>query len=206
MKRISLGFDLRVRPSFHEKTSSHIEQRLVPGISNPMSADPSVWPQSAEVASLWNELRSEFTNPLHLARSLDLLRESSSKLGVAASALVPVSLTTLQTNIIALIKRFGTGFFEDQPDEETLVSLGWQLRGFDVVDLQGLISGLKGCGYAGPSRALLHSHFAASLNDMGLFNEWSSASMFAEFRGLEIREHAPFIVVGLLTHDLVNYV
>ncbi len=203
MKRISLGFDLRINPSFHEEISSQIGQRLVPERSSPISADPNVWPQPEEVASLWHGVLREFSNPLNLARSLDLLRDASGQRGGSA-ALIPLSLTSFQTNIIALVERFGTGYFDDQPSEEALLSKGWQFRGFDVVDLDGLISGLKGCGYAESTRPQLRSHFGASLNDLGLFDDWSAASEFAEVRGLEIREHAPFIVVGILTHDPVD--
>lgn len=204
MKRISLGFDLRVDPDLCEKTSSQIGQRLVPEISNPISADPNVWPQPEEVASLWHGLLPEFSNPLNLAKSLDSLRDASGQRGVSSAALVPVSLTSFQTNIIALVERFGTGYFEDQPSEEALLSQGWQFRGFDIVDFDGLISGLKGCGYADSTRSQLSSHFGASLNGLGLFDDWAAASAFAEVRELEIREHAPFIVVGILTHDRVN--
>ena len=77
----------------------------------------------------------------------------------------------------------------------------WQFRGFDVVDLDGLISGLKGCGYVEPAWSQLRNYFAASLNEIGLFSDLSVASQFTEVRGLQIRDHAPFVVVSVLAYD-----
>lgn len=117
------------------------------------------------------------------------------------SGLWPVCVTIYEANVIALIKRYGLGYFENQTDEEALLSLGWRFMGFDVVDLDGLISGLKGCGYVEPAWSQLRNYFANSLNEVGLFNDLSVASQFAEVRGLQIRDHAPFVVAGVLTHD-----
>ena len=200
MKRVSLGFDLRVDPNFHREVSSQIGQRLVPEISDPISADPNVWPQPPGVASLWQGALPEFSNPLNLARSLALLRDASDERAVSVTAATPVCLTSFQTNIVALVERFGTGYFDDQTDEKELLSQGWQFMGFDVVDLDGLISGLKGCGYAESSRSQLRSHFGASLNNLGLFTQWEVAARFAEVRGLQMRKHSPFVVVGVFVH------
>ena len=65
------------------------------------------------------------------------------------------------------------------------------------MDLDGLISGLKGCGYIEPIRSQLRDYFGSSLNELGLFDNLLAASQFAEVRALEIRAHAPFVVTGL---------
>jgi hypothetical protein len=66
--------------------------------------------------------------------------------------------------------------------------------GLDVLDLDGLISGLKGCGYVEPKWSQLRSYFGDALNEFALFKEHSTASQFADVRGSEIRKHAPFVV------------
>jgi hypothetical protein len=86
-------------------------------------------------------------------------------------------------------------------EEDDLRSNGWQFMGFDVVDLYGLVSGLKGCGYVEPTWSQLRAHFGSYLNELGLFTEWTAAARFAEVRGLQIREHAPFAVIGILVHS-----
>jgi hypothetical protein len=102
---------------------------------------------------------------------------------------------------ITLNKRFGPRYFDDRHVEEDLLSKGWAFRGFDAVDLDGLISGLKDCDYSEPTWSQLRRHYGDQLNDDGLFFDAMVASHFAEARGLEIRQHAPFVVVGILTND-----
>jgi hypothetical protein len=60
------------------------------------------------------------------------------------------------------------------------------------------------CGYAEPLWSKLRDHFAVSLNEVGLFTSASFASQFAEVRGLEIPNHAPFVAVGILTRESVG--
>jgi hypothetical protein len=105
---------------------------------------------------------------------------------------------------LALVRRYGPGYFDNRTEDEELLAEGWQFMGFDVLDLDGLISGLKGCEYVEPIWSQLRSHFAGSLNKMGLLADLSVASQFAEVRGLEIREHAPFVVAGVFTHRPVR--
>jgi hypothetical protein len=141
-----------------------------------------------------------FSNPLNLARSLDLLVDASSGQGISVANVWPVCVTGHQTDTIALVERYGPGYFDDAVEEDKLTSNGWQFMGFDVVDLDGLISGLKGCGYTEPTWSQLRAHFGGYLNELGLFTEWTIAARFAEVRGLQIRQHAPFAVVGILVN------
>jgi hypothetical protein len=200
-KRVSLGFDLRVNPALQGENSSQVNQRLVPELRSPVSADPSVWLTTEEIRSLSLGVLPDFSNPLHLSKSIELLRDACQSRGVLTTGLCPICVTSYETDLIALIKRYGPGYFETRAEEGQLLSQGWQLRGFDVVDLDGLISGLKGCGYVEPAWSQLRNYFGVSLNEIGLFSDLSVASQFAEVRGLQIRDHAPFVVVGVLTHD-----
>jgi hypothetical protein len=197
-KRVSIGFDLRMPPDF-EKEGVHPDQRLVPELANPVSADPSVWLRSEEMDSFMQEESRAFCNPLNLANEIGPLLDASRKLRNRTPELWPVCFTTSETITVALRGRFGSGYFESQEGEERLLSASWRLRGFDAVDLDGLISGLKGCGYAEPSWSQLREHFREGLNELGLFRDEGIASRFAEVRGLQIRDHSPFVVVGVLT-------
>jgi len=198
--RISLGFDLRIDPRLQVENPLQKDQNLVPEQRSPVSADAMVWRETDEIEALTEGMLPDFANPLHLARSIDLLIDACRKRGISTVGLWPVCITTLETNLIALTARFGSEYFDGQGEEE-LLTLGWHLLGFDVADLGGLISGLKGCGYKEPTWSQLRSRFASELNDVGLFRDCDMARRFAEVRGLEIREHAPFVVVGVTTKE-----
>jgi hypothetical protein len=197
-KRVSLGFDLRVDPESQRKNPAQRNQHLVPDLRSPISVDPAVWVETEEIESLTEGILPDFANPLHLAKSIDLLVDACDKRSISITGFWPVCLTSFESNVIALAQRFGAGYFSNPPREEELLSHGWQLVGFDVVDLGGLISGLKGCGYIEPSWSQLRSYFGSALNEVGLFNDYSVASQFAEVRGIQIQEHAPFVVAGVL--------
>jgi hypothetical protein len=198
--RVSFGFDLGVKPELQEWDSDWRRgQRLVPALANPVSADPSVWIESQEIEALWDGVVPDFGNPLGLAKRMDLLLDECRKRSIPTNGLVPVCITSAESNLIALADRFGPGYFEDRPEEEELLSAGWRLAGFDVVDLNGLISGLKGIGYVEPAWSQLRALFGGALNEVGLFGDYWTGSHFAEVRGLQIKAHAPFIVVAVLT-------
>ena len=199
-KRVSLGFDLRVNPDLQGEIPSQKSQRLTSGPQSPLSADPSVWLQPREIESLWVGGLPNFSNPLNLAKNLDLLVAASSRQAISIANAWPICVTGDQVNTIALDERYGPGYFDNGVEEGDLTSNGWQFMGFDVVDLYGLISGLKGCGYVEPTWSQLRGHFGSYLNELGLFTDWNVAARFAEVRGLQIREHAPFAVVGILVH------
>lgn len=203
-KRVNLGFDLRVNPEVQEENPSQLDQRLVPNLRSPISADPNVWVTTAEIESLSQGELPEFFNPLHLSSSLGHLIDTCQRKHASTIGLWPLSLTCYETNLLSLVRRYGPGYFDNPIEENELLAQGWQFKGFDVVDLEGLISGLKGCGYTEPMWSELRNRFANSLNEMGLFSEISTASQFAEVRGLEIRAHAPFVIVGVLTQKSVG--
>jgi hypothetical protein len=200
IKRVSLGYDLRVNPNLQKENPSQVNQHLVPGLHSPISADANVWGTTEEIESLTGQILPDHTNPLHLKESADLL-DACAKQGIATSGLWPVCFTALESTLMALRERFGPEYFDNLPKEESLLSRGWQFLGFDIVDLDGLISGLKGCGYVEPTWSQLRDYFGNALNKVGLFTDCSVASESAEVRGLQIREHAPFVVVGVLVKD-----
>ena len=203
-KRVSLGFDLRVNPDLQGENSWQMNQRLVPELPSPISADSNVWFATDEIESLTQGVLPDFCNPLYLAKSLELLVDACKQRDISTAGLLPVCVTSSETNVIALVERYGPGWFESQPTEEELQSRGWQLMGFDIVDLNGLISGLKGCGYVEPTWSQLRNYFGSALNEVGLFRDCLMAFQFADVRGLQIQEHAPFVVVGVLVQGYMH--
>jgi len=199
-KRVSFGFDLRVNPELQQWDDEvRQSQRLVPTLTSPVSADPAVWIEGGEIDSLLTGVVPDYANPLYLAKRIDLLLDECRKRSIPTSGLVSVCITSAETNLIALAAACGPGYFDSPLDEEELLSGGWKLAGFDVVDLNGLISGLKGIGYVEPTWSQLRGFFGGTLNELGLFGDCETASHFAAVRGLQITAHAPFIVVGVLT-------
>lgn len=201
--RVSLGFDLRIDPKTISENTSSDHSFLDPRRRSPISADPGVWPMYVAAAERWGGLLPDFLNPLYLAASLDGLVTAYKDQKYPLSDLYPVCITGDPAITISLNRKFGPGYFEDQIAEADLISAGWEFRGFDVVDLNGLISGLKDCDYSEPSWSQLRKYYGEHLNNEGLFSDAAVASRFAEVRGLEIRQHAPFVVVGILVHDRI---
>lgn len=201
-ERISLGYSLRSEEA-SEANRFPADQRLVDEIHSPVCADPNVWVEPYEIERLFAGRLPAFANPLGLSKSLNELIEACEERGLRASGLSPVCLTAYSTNVLALIEHYGPGYFEQGKSEDDLLRSGWQFVGFDVVDLRGLISGLKGCGYTEPSRSRLRESFGAELNVLGLFKGTFAADRFAELRGIEIKEHAPFTVLGVLRNRIL---
>lgn len=197
-KRVSVGFGLRVNPEKESANRYPENQHLVLRVHNPICADASVWVEDSEIEHLTEGVLPDFANPLHLAKSIDLLVEVCKKQRISTRGLWPVCITSSEANVIVLVEHFGHGYFDNQPTEEELLARGWKLMGFDIVDLRGMISGLKGCGYTEPTWSRLRNLFGEALNEVGLFSDSLAAFEFAQVRGAQIRAHAPFVVVGIL--------
>jgi hypothetical protein len=121
--------------------------------------------------------------------------------GIATVGFTSVCLTISGETAAALSEDHWADHFAVALREEDLLLRGWRFLGFDVAELNGLCSGLKGCGYKEPLWSQLRARFGGALNDVGLFSDATIASQFAGIRGLEIPSHAPFEVVGVLVHD-----
>lgn len=202
-----IGFDLRLDPESNLASleKGRKEQRFsddVPDIW--ISADPALLMHHEEVDKILQEEYPHANvislwNPMGLANELPVLISDCHARGVSTDGFIPLAITCRKTNFIAL----EPGALDALPTEEELVSDGWQLLGFDVLDIKdgGLISGLSGCGYKDSTKAAYKQWFGADLNKFGLFQSFSVAQCFAEVRGLGIPEHAPFVVVGVLSQN-----
>ncbi|HEX3942410.1 MAG TPA: hypothetical protein VHX11_13070 [Acidobacteriaceae bacterium] len=89
-KRISLGFDLRLNPQLQKENPLQRAQHLVPTLQNPISADPAVWLTPEECEPLWQGTFPSFSNPLHLAKNLEMLAEACVQRAISISGLCVV--------------------------------------------------------------------------------------------------------------------
>src|SRR5271169_3560210 len=118
IKRVSLGFDLRVNPDSQKENPSQVNQHLVAGLRSPISADSNVWVTTEEIESLAEQILPDYANPLHLTKSADLLVAACAKQGISTAGLWPVCITGLESNVMALRERFGSEYFDNPPKEE----------------------------------------------------------------------------------------
>jgi hypothetical protein len=162
-----------------------------------LSADPNIWPYAPGVAELLQDNIGSLSNPLGLAIDFDLLLENCKACRIDTNRTTGVALTCFEANLIALNDQYGTGWFNSTQTESELINCGWSLAGFDTLDLRGLISGLSGCGYKSTTKHELKAYFSKKINKTGLFSTNSWAEKFANVRGLQIPQHAPFIPVGV---------
>jgi hypothetical protein len=204
-KRVSCGFDLRVNADLQETDPRQWDQFLLGRDKRSLiSADTRVWSVPDDVDSLLQDSIRKFWNPLGLSKDLDMLLSACRELSIPVAGLLPVCLTVTEELVATLVKWSGPEYFDNAPSEDDLLSTGWRFLGLDVVELNGLTSGLKGIGYKEPSLSELRKRFGGALNEVGLFSDESIAAEFAKARGIEIPSHAPFDVVGILVHDPIS--
>lgn len=198
-KRISGGFDLRMRTDLQKEDPCQVDQYIVPNNRNPISADPSVWLRTDGVEEFLFNNRVSY--PLGLFSSLEELMDDLRGRGVSTVDQTPVSLTISEVVAERLWGKYGSEYFKDAPSDISLLSCGWRFLGFDTVELNGLTSGLKGIGYKEPSWSQLRARYGDALNEVGLFSDEAKAAEFAKAREIEIPSHAPFDVVGVLVRN-----
>jgi hypothetical protein len=199
MKQLCLGYDLRL-PIQNDSLviPSYLEEQCLVSKRIQLSGDPNVWPNTLDVANLIYGHIWILSNPLGLANNINILIKNCRDRGIDTDEMVAVALTCFEENFIALNERYGTGWLgELVVSEDELKISGWDFVGFDILDLNGLISGLSGCGYKPSSKHELQAIFADALNDVGLFDSSLSALRFANVRALQIPQHAPFTIVGI---------
>lgn len=193
------GFDMRVPIELLTGDPGLERQWLVPENQNRISADAMVWPMPEEVSRFYEETPRSY--PLGCLNSFSELLSALHERGVVTMNYTPICLTISDAMVQALSKKGWANHFSGTPKMEDLMTWGWRFLGFDVAELNGLCSGLKGCGYSEPTWSQLRARFGASLNEVGLFRDSTVASEFGQLRGMAIPEHAPFEVIGILVHD-----
>jgi hypothetical protein len=197
-ERRACGFTLRLNPSGIAEEPWLRSQLLIPEKANIISADSLTWPQPKELQDLHHE--DPDWHPLGIDTDFEEMLEKLHKRGVCTEGLVPLCIT-VSVETIAASERLRGPWVAQYPHEEELIASDWRFLGFEPVELNGLTSGLKGIGYKEPSWSQLRVQFGGALNEVGLFTDAAIAAEFAKMQGIEIPEHAPFDVVGILVHD-----
>ena len=193
------GFDLRIPVEALPDDPSLADQWLVPENRNRISTDAMTWPMPEEVSKYCEE--TQWGYPMGCINNFSELLSDLHKRDVVTANFTPVCFTISEVTVEALSRDGWAYHFSEAPKMEDLLAWGWRFLGFDVAELNGLSSGLKGFGYIEPYWSQLRARFGSELNEVGLFRDAAIASQFAELRGSEFRSHAPFDVVGILVHD-----
>jgi hypothetical protein len=197
-ERRACGFSLRLNPTGIAEEPWLRGQLLIPEQANIISADSQTWPQPKGLQDLHYE--DPDWHPLGIDTDFERMLEKLHKRGVRTEGLVPLCVT-VSVETIAASERLRGPWAAQYPHEEELLARGWRFLGFEPVELNGLVSGLKGIGYKEPFRSELQARFGGELNEVGLFSDDAIAAEFAKVVGAEIPSHAPFDVVGILVHD-----
>lgn len=193
---ICIGFDCRINERRQSARPALSSKQILSRQLYPLSGDPLVWPRpdGAEIIAD----AGTGNNPLGLAQSAELVNQMSQRLETISGE-VPqiIALTCAAVCVDVIEEKFGPGWFNKELTSGMLHRNGWVLLGFDVLDMQGLISGVSGCGYSEAAREMMLKRFHKALNSRGLFASHRLASEFATARGLQIRAHAPFVPVSI---------
>jgi hypothetical protein len=205
MTRKSLGFDIRVPMSKLSKSQTEVNiirssGMLGLGIKYILSADPAVWPRISFLEQ-YNEF-NDFVNPAGLINNIETFVSIINNCAIDMDHSIGLCLTIEETTGQMLELLFPKGMLDLNISEQILIRYGWRRIGFDIVDLMGMISGLSGCEYKEKSRRIMESKFNNAINEYGLLKTCQAARLFSEARGLTIRDHAPFVVLGILVQNL----
>ena len=148
MTYISGGFDLRVPIESVGDDVTLDDQFLVPELRNRVSTDPLVWPRPTEVSEIHaSEIRSF---PLGVPSDLGDIVTALYERGLSGIMVTPVALVVSDITVAELCRGGWVSHFENARQQDDLSREGWHYVGFDVAELNGLCSGLKGYGYKQP--------------------------------------------------------
>lgn len=181
------GFDVRViRDNAHPWPPEYL---LRPDIESIFSVDPMVFPVAPHELIRRSQLGSApKENIIGLLSDIPL---APSKGADECKIAVTIDREIYE----GLINKFGrpltTGKFSQERD---LIPDEWAFLGYDVVDLNGLISGLLNCG---PLHQQLTTDFSSYINAHSLFNDYLIATAYANRRALEIPAHSPFLPAAI---------
>lgn len=177
-----LGFDIRAIGKI-DKTGL-LESLIRQDVNAVISADPLVFPVVSH--ELERRLQSDAEPKENIVGLLSdlptccLIEDNECKIAV----------TTNKEIYEKLMDKFGVPLTTGSLSKETdLILDGWVMLGYDVIDINGLISGLSNCGAASQE---LKKEFAQHINKYSLFRDFSPALKFANKRSSEIPAHSPF--------------
>lgn len=195
-KRLIIGFDYRFS---YEKSIKRLDYYTFQNLKV-LSGDPNVWERPREVYDLLDQDPEYVINPLTLATNFEFLKKKMPS--NVAEYSMPMAISLSSKAISCVIEKYGSFWFSDLMSEDDLLSQGWDFMGFDVLDINGLYSGINGCGYKEDTRELLKRNFSKYFNDFSLISLYQKAVEFSDISNREIPAHAPFYSVGIFTLSL----
>ncbi|MCC0010933.1 MAG: hypothetical protein H6875_10855 [Hyphomicrobiaceae bacterium] len=192
-KFVTIGFDVReVVPTSAIRRLDQLNQMVAWPSKVLTTADAMVQPKPPRYRYQENSSDAE-TSILGFFRPIGGLIRS---VRADISGTEKIYVYRLRSEIVAYIEeRFGC--IEREFDLATDAS-EFQQIGFDVVDIDGLTSGLWGCSFEIWEKELWAPHFQKHLNRFGLFDDENFAARFAQCRSLVVEEHAPFLSLQIL--------
>jgi|GEM_PF-2930289 len=176
-----IGFDIR-KP--YQKNPEWFKKSILKqDIETVVSIDDFVFPEVEEVVSLCKENTVGFLLSLPDSVSQD---KNYWNIALAIDKSIKQELE----------QKFGQKLIDHDQTVDNLLEKGWEFLGYDIVDINGMISGLTNCGYTTEHKAEL-LEFLPLLNKFGLFNDRNTAQDFCKTRDIQITEHAPFYPVAI---------
>lgn len=183
-KKYISGFDVRV--TRNNWPSEHL---LRSDIQTIISVDPMVFPVAPSEL-----VRRSQSGSLLKENIIGLLPDLPPSLHKETNK-YKIAVTIDEEVYENLLNKFGMSLTTSEfLKEDDLISGKWIWLGYDVVDLNGLISGLLNCG---PLNQKLKDDFAPHINTYSLFGDYSVAKEYANVRSKEIPAHSPFSVAAI---------
>ncbi len=175
--RRCMGFDIRI---FNKKNTI-------------ISADPNILPHPPRIESLLEGNVWSISTPQRLFMSEKILNDFIPEGENKECLYLKICLTCSISDFNNLVSIYSDDWTKELPLEEELILNKWVLHGFDVIDYQGLYSGITGFG----DNELANS-IKDDLNESYLFSSPKDAGEFSKKMEKYAPTHAPFIVVGVL--------
>jgi hypothetical protein len=182
-----IGFDLRVARGIDEPWFP--EYLLRKEVKSVVSVDPMVFPVSPN-----EENRRLQAGAFPKMNLLGLLTSLPLDAGLEPHEF-KIAATVNKEVCEKLVRKIGTPLTTGPLSTASdLASGGWKWLGYDVVDMNGLISGLLNCG---PNSLESEVKFSPYINEFALFDNFQVANDYAATRDEEIPNHSPFYPVSL---------
>lgn len=199
-KMQTFGYDIRTKLPFRQRPFLDLPIELVSDLpSDIISVDPEICARREEISDAMKLGMFENASPLGLIYSLD---SYISVFDLNTDFLIRISFC----DVNSIKQSLQLGYDRNKLEQHD--SIEWNHVGYDVVDLDGLISGFFRGGFRNINDFDPFSMFYSKLNSFGLFFDIDCAYKFAEFRNNDIQEHAPYSVLHVDVHlgpICVNY-
>jgi hypothetical protein len=208
-----ISFDVRVHPTMalSELPTDYRERALLdPRTPLPISVDETIWPQiardlyegfvgAAMLALKWPHDAASLCDSNDLLFKVPTAWLTERPPSLKADAwFVALSVSRTGADYLASLRRQGL-LYEATIASETLSECGWTFLGYDVADKM-LYSPLMNNDLGLVERKPVSDPFRGTTNEYGLFIQHETATKFSEVAAKIIRDHAPYLVIGIWGH------